>query len=82
MQGRPWASPGYGLGLMIGRTKSGHMLAGHTGVGPGGVIAVFHYQSGNNAATCSAFREGSDDGVVEAEVLERLLAAVGTGEER
>ncbi|MEN5302679.1 serine hydrolase domain-containing protein [Pseudomonas sp. TWI628] len=82
MQGRPWASPGYGLGLMIGGTKSGHMLVGHTGVGPGGVIAVFHYSSGNNAATCSAFREGSDEGGVEAQVLERLLAAVGTCEDR
>lgn len=82
MQGRPWASPGYGLGLMIGGTKSGHMLAGHTGVGPGGVIAVFHYSSGNNAVTCSVFRDGSDDGGVEAEVLQRLLAAVGTCEER
>ncbi|POY79746.1 serine hydrolase [Pseudomonas amygdali pv. morsprunorum] len=77
MPGRPWATPGYGLGLMIGGTKSGHMLTGHTGVGPGGVIAVFHCSSGHNVATCSVFDEGGDEGQVEAKVLERLLIAVG-----
>ncbi|AIR87737.1 serine hydrolase domain-containing protein [Pseudomonas cremoricolorata] len=82
LPGRPWATAGYGLGLMIGESECGHRLAGHTGVGPGGVIAVFHYSSDNQAATCAAFRADGAEGMVEAAVLEHLLAAVGTGERR
>lgn len=77
LPGRPWATPGYGLGLMIGGTHGGHRLVGHTGVGPGGVIAVFHCSSGHDAATCAVFKAGGDEGQVEARVLEQLLAAVG-----
>ncbi|EGH09009.1 MULTISPECIES: serine hydrolase domain-containing protein [Pseudomonas syringae group] len=75
--GRPWAAPGYGLGLMIGGTNGGLTLAGHTGTGPGGVIAVFHCSNGHNVATCSVFDEHGDEGQVEAKVLEQLLIAVG-----
>lgn len=81
MPGRQWATPGYGLGLMIGATKSGHMLTGHTGVGPNGVIAVFHCCSGHNVATCSVFDVGGDEGQVEAKALERLLIAFGADEQ-
>lgn len=77
MPGRPWATPGYGLGLMIGGTKNGHVLIGHTGVGPNSVIAVFHCSNGHNAATCSVFAESHDEGLVEANVLERLLITIG-----
>ncbi|MCR8720023.1 serine hydrolase [Pseudomonas syringae] len=75
--GRPWATPGYGLGLMMGGTNGGLTLTGHTGTGPGGVIAVFHCSSGHNVATCSVFDEHGDEGQVEAKVLEQLLIAVG-----
>ncbi|WP_440092432.1 serine hydrolase domain-containing protein [Pseudomonas syringae] len=75
--GRPWATPGYGLGLMMGGTNGVLTLTGHTGTGPGGVIAVFHCSSGHNVATCSVFDEHGDEGQVEAEVLEQLLIAVG-----
>lgn len=77
IQGRPWATPGYGLGLMIGGTNGGLTLTGHTGVGPGSVIAVFHCSSGHNVATCSVFDEHGDEGQVEAKVLAQLLIAVG-----
>jgi len=77
MPERPWAAPGYGLGLMIGGTKSGHRLTGHTGVGPGGVIAVFHCSSGHSVATCSVFGVGGSEGRVEAKALELLLIASG-----
>jgi CubicO group peptidase (beta-lactamase class C family) len=40
--GRPWNRPGYGLGLMSGIVSSGHRVVGHTGGGPGSVIAVYH----------------------------------------
>jgi hypothetical protein len=39
---RPWKRPGYGLGLMSGIASSGHKVMGHTGAGPGSVIAVYH----------------------------------------
>jgi CubicO group peptidase (beta-lactamase class C family) len=63
--GRPWTSPGYGLGLMISGTVEGNRLAGHTGVGPGSVIAVFHSLSSRGTRTAAAFSPGSDPGVVE-----------------
>ncbi|MBP0576004.1 hypothetical protein J8J27_35320, partial [Mycobacterium tuberculosis] len=38
--GRPWQRPGYGLGLMMdGAAPSAF---GHTGGGPGSVVAVYH----------------------------------------
>ena len=77
LPGRPWASPGYGLGLMIGGTTSGHRLTGHTGVGPGGVIAVYHCAVGGQSATCSVFSEGDAEGAVEARALEHVLIALG-----
>ncbi|WP_339489984.1 serine hydrolase domain-containing protein [Pseudomonas sp. EL_65y_Pfl2_R95] len=77
ISGRPWAAPGYGLGLMIGKTNSGHLLVGHTGVGPGGVIAVYYCSNGSNQATCSVFAKGNDEGQVETQALDRLIAAVG-----
>lgn len=78
IQGRPWATPGYGLGLMIGETNDGHRLVGHTGGGPGSVIAVYRLGADEAVATCAVFSEGGDEGAVEAEALARLLAAVGS----
>ena len=40
--GRPWKTPSYGLGLMIGETTGGELIAGHTGGGPGSAVAVYH----------------------------------------
>lgn len=41
MAGRPWVSPGYALGLMRGCVEDGLTLAGHTGCGPGSVVAIY-----------------------------------------
>jgi len=62
--GRPWKTPCYGLGLMIGKTTGGELIAGHTGGGPGSAVAVYHRldQSTGTAAACKA---GGDDAVVE-----------------
>ncbi len=38
--GRPWLSVGYGLGLAVCQADNG-LFAGHTGVGPGSVAAVY-----------------------------------------
>lgn len=70
--GRPWATPGYGLGLMIGGTNSGHRLVGHTGGGPGSVIAVYQCAQSDQVATCAVFSEGHDEGAVESTALAQL----------
>ncbi|SFB71926.1 CubicO group peptidase, beta-lactamase class C family [Polaromonas sp. OV174] len=76
LPGRPWTSPGYGLGLMQGVVDKGLTLCGHTGVGPGSVVAVYRCAYGINTASCAVFREGSDEGFAEAEVVNRLLATL------
>ena len=62
--GRPWKTPCYGLGLMIGETTSGELIAGHTGGGPGSAVAVYH-RLDSQTGTAAAFEAGGDDAVVE-----------------
>lgn len=73
--GRPWVSPGYGLGLMLGGGHEG-IVSGHTGVGPGSVVAVYRSASGELAASCAVFREGADEGAAEVEVIQRLWGSL------
>jgi CubicO group peptidase (beta-lactamase class C family) len=72
--GRPWTSPGYGLGLMRGGVEGQRILSGHTGAGPGCVVAVYHCAKGNNAKSCAVFCEDGDQGTVEDQAV-RLLSA-------
>jgi CubicO group peptidase (beta-lactamase class C family) len=68
---RPWVSPGYGLGLMIGTVANGLQLAGHTGGGPGCVVAVYRdVKSGRG--TAAAFRTDANQGAVERACLATL----------
>jgi CubicO group peptidase (beta-lactamase class C family) len=69
--GRPWTSPGYGLGLMRGGVEGQRILSGHTGVGPGSVVAVYHCV--RDAHSCAVFDEGASEAAVEAEVVKRLF---------
>ena len=71
--GRPWTSPGYALGLMQGAVDAEVTLCGHTGAGPGSVVAVYRCAQGSKTATCAVFCEGTDEGLAEAEVVNRLL---------
>lgn len=73
--GRPWVAPGYGLGLMQGTVESGLTLSGHTGVGPGSIIAVYRCIDGNRTASCAVFDESGNEGAVEAEVVRHLICA-------
>jgi hypothetical protein len=57
---------------MQGAVDTGLSLSGHTGVGPGSVIAVYRCTQGANTATCAVFREDSDEGLAEAQVVNRL----------
>lgn len=62
--GRPWKAPGYGLGLMIGETTRGDLIAGHTGGGPGSVVAVYH-RLDRPSGTAAAFEADGTDAAVE-----------------
>ncbi|MBD9484728.1 beta-lactamase family protein [Pseudomonas sp. PDM14] len=77
--GRPWTAPGYALGLMQGPAEDGLLLSGHTGCGPGSVVAVYHCTQGERTATCAVFATDEQEGVVEAEVVRQLSAAVALG---
>jgi CubicO group peptidase (beta-lactamase class C family) len=70
--GRPWVAPGYGLGIMSGEAKGGTSVAGHTGGGPGSVIAVYRNIASPTSPCCAAFSTGSDAGTVEREAIRRV----------
>ena len=63
--GRPWKTAAYGLGLMIGETTDGKSIAGHTGGGPGSVVAVYH-RLDEPTGTAAAFAPAGTDATVEA----------------
>ncbi|VVP79376.1 D-alanyl-D-alanine carboxypeptidase [Pseudomonas fluorescens] len=72
MPGRPWITPGYGLGVMQGTVEGGLSLCGHTGGGPGSVIAVYRAGDGDSSACCAVFEAGASEGSVESLVAKQL----------
>lgn len=68
---RPWKTPSYGLGLMIGETTTGELIAGHTGGGPGSAVAVYH-RLDQPTGTAAAFATGGDDASVEGACVAQL----------
>ncbi|MBA1201480.1 beta-lactamase family protein [Pseudomonas capeferrum] len=79
--GRPWITPGYGLGVMQGSIDGGYSLCGHTGCGPGSVIAVYRICDGDASACCAAFEAGASEGAVEAIVVGQLMQILRQGAE-
>jgi len=69
--GRPWRSPGYGLGIMVDAGSPRGRCMGHTGGGPGSVAASFHFPDLRPTKTVAAFAPVEDPGMVERAVLER-----------
>ncbi|MGE4292329.1 MAG: serine hydrolase domain-containing protein [Desulfovibrio sp.] len=67
VEGRPWKEPGYGLGMMVDTAPSQHSW-GHTGLGPGSVIGVYHF-SEPVSATVAVFGQTEDQGAIEFEVI-------------
>ncbi|TAL02797.1 MAG: class A beta-lactamase-related serine hydrolase [Rhodospirillaceae bacterium] len=63
--GRPWRTPGYGLGLMVGTTSNELKAVGHTGGGPGSTIAVYHLPEKTPPLTVAAFAFSEIPGPVE-----------------
>ncbi|MCD5976487.1 serine hydrolase domain-containing protein [Pseudomonas quasicaspiana] len=76
LPGRPWLTPGYGLGLMLGGVAGGLTLSGHNGVGPGSVVAVYRCTQGRTTVACAVFHEGPDEALVEAELVQRITSAL------
>ena len=70
--GRPWLTTGYGLGVMQGSVDGGISLCGHTGCGPGSVIAVYRTCDGNAPVCCAAFGVDTSEGCVETFVAGQL----------
>lgn len=64
--GRPWRTTAYGLGVMTGTGPEHSRVIGHTGGGPGSVIAVYHHPDATACFTAAAFSSGEDAGTVEA----------------
>lgn len=77
--GRPWVTPGYGLGLMQGLIEGGYTLSGHTGCGPGSVIAVYRISDGDASVCYASFDAGATEGAVEAYVVGRLMQTLRIG---
>lgn len=75
--GRPWLGPGYALGLMRGSIADDLTLVGHTGCGPGSVIAVYRCVVGDASACCAIASPGSNQGDIEAQVVQQLRGALG-----
>jgi CubicO group peptidase (beta-lactamase class C family) len=69
---RPWKAPGYGLGLMMGYTHGDALIAGHTGGGPGSVIAVYQRLDAGRRCTAATFEAGGTEGVVESACSDML----------
>jgi CubicO group peptidase (beta-lactamase class C family) len=72
---RPWKKPAYGLGLMCGEIPQNAFIAGHTGGGPGSVIAVYRLYDRQPIRTGAAFMPGADAGAVERAAIQH---AAGT----
>jgi hypothetical protein len=69
IEGRPWRTTAYGLGVMTGTGPEDSRVIGHTGGGPGSVIAVYHHPDATLPSTTAAFLPGEDSGRVESEAF-------------
>lgn len=76
MAGRPWVAPGYALGLMRGGIEGDLTLAGHTGCGPGSVIAVYRCAVGDSTACCAMHAMGADEAALEKQLVQRIRQAL------
>jgi D-alanyl-D-alanine carboxypeptidase len=77
LPGRPWATTGYGLGLMMGTMRRPGMarpleVIGHSAGGPGSVGAVYSTPGGGRQRTVAALAAGVDEGVTEDRALRHL----------
>jgi CubicO group peptidase (beta-lactamase class C family) len=65
LPGRPWTRCAYGLGLMCGEMGAAKTAIGHSGGGPFGVNAVYHYPDLDMPVTVATFTAGTEEGAAE-----------------
>lgn len=70
LEGRPWRTAGYGLGLMMDVASPLGPSIGHSGQGPDSISAAYHFPDLDPPRTVAAFAPGVDQGVVERAVIE------------
>ncbi|MBN9022462.1 MAG: beta-lactamase family protein [Rhizobiales bacterium] len=75
--GRPWTRWGYSLGLMSGEMGPAGRAIGHSGGGPFGVNAVYHFPDLPTPTTVAAFVAGTSEGLAEREALLTALSLAG-----
>jgi len=71
VEGRPWRTTGYGLGLMMGTMRSSDMasdvtVAGHSAGGPGSAGAVYTALDPAEGGTVAVFTSGPSEAEAEA----------------
>lgn len=69
LDGRPWIDCGYGLGLMVGGMRHVGTALGHSGGGPFGTNAVYHFPDRVHPVTVASFSEGQNEGRAEFEAV-------------
>jgi D-alanyl-D-alanine carboxypeptidase len=74
LDGRPWVSAGYGLGVMMPGIPGGTCI-GHTGGGPGSVMAAYYFPGVSQGVTVAAFLRGPEGDAVERIAVAAALTA-------
>jgi D-alanyl-D-alanine carboxypeptidase len=69
VEGRPWRTAGYGLGVMVDVASPRGLCIGHTGHGPGSVAAAYHFPTLEPPRTVAAFAAVDDPAVAERAAL-------------
>ena len=72
---RPWKIAAYGLGVMVGVSTDGRKMVGHTGGGPGSVVAIYRAAAQEPSRTCAAFTLGDSQAYVERAAFSGRLPA-------
>lgn len=72
MGDRPWKKPSYGYGVMIDNQPNKLFSYGHTGGGPGSVIAVYHFPNLIPPITVGSFKADDNGDFVENEVMKTI----------
>lgn len=70
LEGRPWRSASYGLGLMMPTADAVGPAIGHSGQGHDSVAAAWHFPEIDPPRTIAAFAPTEDQAVVETAVLQ------------
>lgn len=67
MDGRPWTTHGYALGLMCGAMGDAGRAWGHSGGGPHSTNAIYHFPDLARPATVASFTDSGAEGPAEFE---------------